>query len=834
MLAAGFLVFSFAAPAQTTNYIVDQFDSNTTGLYVNQGWGTAVPAITWDDTQNAVTLLGPNNAGSGSAEWVIPWTTTGDQIEVTRAFNNGTVLNLSNFTNVSFDLMFATNSATDGHGSHGALEVDCVPQSVGWPSTALAIYTSAVANGNGWIHVSLPVNAAGNTNLAAVTGLGIKIQQSRTGSNLSGTTTFWMDNLIFSGFLPPPVNGPPQIIQLNAAQLWQRLEFEITNIPAFSNPFDSSLIALDATFTLPSGRTMVVPAFWYQGYQRTLSGGTEYDTVAGPPQWRLRFTPPEAGVCSVSLAVQTNGQLSDTIVTNFTVVSNSPPSRFGYAGIAPNNQFFQTSDGQGLPLNGENMAWPSSRDTYDYDAWFAAMQNASENFARVWMSPWNFGIEDAPGTLNNYAQQPAWQLDYVFQLAEQEGIYVQLCLDYHGMFEVIPDYWGGNNYWLQNPYNMTNGGPCINQDAFFTNMTAKVAYQKRLRYLIARYGYSQNLLAWEFFNEIDHEFAYINANDLAAWHAVMGGWLHRNDPYQHIVTTSLSYASADPGLWRVSQLDFLSWHTYFNGQSNPAAVMASDATYYRQTYGKPVQIGEYGTDWTGWNSVGDPYLRGLRQGIWGGALGGSVGTAMSWWWQNIDSANDYWLYSSLGTILNRTGWGRGSWTNITFKGGQPLTAIGQRGAHESLIYLVASGAIFPAGATNASLPLQQGQTLVLGNWPAGSYYAEWYDPTTGSLVGNSQGTTVNGSLALPLPDYGVDLAGLVYPPPTLTAPVVNQGGVFQFQLNSETGGQYTIEKSTDLSSWIPFLSVTNVQGTSTLTDPEPITNASMFFRAEQN
>ena len=91
---------------------------------MNQQCGTVVPAITWDDTQNAVTILGPDNAGSGSARWVIPWMTTGDQIEVTRAFNNGTVLNLNIFTSVSFDIRFATNSATDGKGSNGAVEVD--------------------------------------------------------------------------------------------------------------------------------------------------------------------------------------------------------------------------------------------------------------------------------------------------------------------------------------------------------------------------------------------------------------------------------------------------------------------------------------------------------------------------------------------------------------------------------------------------------------------------------------------------------------------------------------------------------------------------------------
>jgi hypothetical protein len=68
------------------------------------------------------------------------------------------------------------------------------------------------------------------------------------------------------------------------------------------------------------------------------------------------------------------------------------------------------------------------------------------------------------------------------------------------------------------------------------------------------------------------------------------------------------------------------------------------AQSFLQRYGKPVMIGEFGTDWRGWNRTNDLYLRGWREGIWGGALGGSVGTAMSWYWEIIDSENDHPVY----------------------------------------------------------------------------------------------------------------------------------------------------------------------------------------------
>jgi hypothetical protein len=469
----------------------------------------------------------------------------------------------------------------------------------------------------------------------------------------------------------------PQISLLTPPQLWQRLEFSIGNVPSAANPFDPDVIRLDARFALPSGGTITVPAFWYQGYQRSLSGDYESDVQTDPPGWRLRFTPPEIGNYTLSLSISTNGQPSGgPVITNFSVPAGPLPARCGYVDIAPGHQYFQTGDGQPLRLIGENVCWGDGPATYSYDTWFAAMQRAGQNYARIWMSPWAFGIEDTPAARTNYSPGPAWQLDYVLHLAEVRGIYVLLCLDYHGMFVTQPDpTWGGNNYWPQNPYNVTNGGPCAVANDFFTNATAQKLYQKRLRYLVARYGYSQNLLAWELFNEIDNDYSFLKGADVAAWHGVMGGWLHTNDGFGHLVTTSLTGNSDRPEIWSLPQLDFAAYHSY--GEPVPAGRLATVAQSFLQRYGKPIMVGEFGTDSGGWNRTNDPYLRGWRQGIWGAALGGSVGTAMSWWWQNIDAENDYAGYSALGAILNRTGWGRGLWTNVTFQtAGPPPVTVG--------------------------------------------------------------------------------------------------------------------------------------------------------------
>jgi hypothetical protein len=163
---------------------------------------------------------------------------------------------------------------------------------------------------------------------------------------------------------------------------------------------------------------------------------------------------------------------------------------------------------------------------------------------------------------------------------------------------------------------------------------------------------------------------------------------------------------------------------------------------------------------------------------------------------------------------------------------QPSPAsIGLLGPNESLIYTVAPGLSFSGLDTNADPPLQQGQTIVLSNWPPGEFFAEWYDPATGTNAGYSHACATNGLLTLPLPDFSADLAGIVYPPPRLTAGGVSPTGGFQFRLDSETGGQYLIQKSSDLFNWLPFLDVTNTTGTIILTDPSAGTNGHSFFRA---
>jgi len=459
---------------------------------------------------------------------------------------------------------------------------------------------------------------------------------------------------------------PLEVVPLNPPQLWQPAEFRVDGAPAVANPFDPDLIRVDATITAPSGRSLAVPAFWYQEFDHTLAGGREVLTPAGAPHWRIRFTPTEAGEHRLALRVALGTAApGGPVAIRFTVPAAAPPGRTGWVRVGPDRRYFETTDGRPLRLIGENVCWSDERGTgtFDYERWFGRMAGAGENFARLWLAPWFLPLEHRPGTLNRYDLAAAWQLDRIFALAAEQGIYLLLCFDHHGMYQVSNRGWGGsNNFWTRNPYSRDAGGPCARPNDFFTDPRARALYQQRLRYLVARYGASPQLLAWQFCNEIDNVYGPLNGDDVLAWHRAMGAWLRAHDPWGHLITTSLTGGSVRPEFWDLPEMDFSMYHSY--GDPSPLARLADVAAAFTRRHGKPAMIGEFGTSGANWNSPGDPHLRGFRQGLWGGALGGSAGTAMSWWWDDIDRENVYPLYAALRRILDAAGWETGAWTPV--------------------------------------------------------------------------------------------------------------------------------------------------------------------------
>ncbi len=204
---------------------------------------------------------------------------------------------------------------------------------------------------------------------------------------------------------------------------------------------------------------------------------------------------------------------------------------------------FILSDGREYMPVGANLAWAPGGRLDFYRKAFADFQKQGLNWTRVWMCHWgglnldwlsdNAGKSPPPGILD---LSVAAEWDRLLAHAEERGVYVQLVLQHHGQYTT-----GANPNWAQNPWNAANGGFLKTPGEFFTSPVARGITQLKYRYIVARWGYSPAILAWELFNEVHWVDALSKDNDVAAvaaWHSEMAAYIRSLDVYAHLITTS--------------------------------------------------------------------------------------------------------------------------------------------------------------------------------------------------------------------------------------------------------------------------------------------------------
>jgi hypothetical protein len=123
------------------------------------------------------------------------------------------------------------------------------------------------------------------------------------------------------------------------------------------------------------------------------------------------------------------------------------------------------------------------------------------------------------------------------ELAEHQDMQVMLSLPSQFPIELDGQFGSG---WDTNPFNLANSGPLATPDEVFTDPYAREIFRRYLRYAVARWGYSPNLLAWELWNESDLAEQPPTIDPVVDWHREMARLLHELDANDHLVTTSTS------------------------------------------------------------------------------------------------------------------------------------------------------------------------------------------------------------------------------------------------------------------------------------------------------
>jgi hypothetical protein len=410
-------------------------------------------------------------------------------------------------------------------------------------------------------------------------------------------------------------------------------DFVAPDNPAVQNPFARELWAEVVT---PGGQKLELPAYYADGGLYSVRArpdeigayhfGAVYETTLG-----VRKT-------GLVVSLVTPGDVQNTVRTRLPsiVIDPKDPKRLARTDGLPY-----------LPV-GANLAWSpdgvADRVGYYLRA-IPSFSKANLNWMRIWMAHWDalnldwlppdMGPSPKPGSINS---DVADNWDRILAAAEENGVYVQLVLQHHGQYTT-----GSDSNWAANPWNAANpGGFLKSPEDFFTDPNARVMTLIKYRYIVARWGWSPAVVAWELFNEVHWTDAMRNGHEaeVARWHGDMATFIRLVDVYGHLITTSTENLRSPI----YEKMDYYQPHLY-------AANLLAGARSFEAPYAslsRPVFYGEEGDDH---QPVGDDVKKsGLNivPPVWASVMGEGPMAAQPWnGWQILDQGRQ----NELGAVF---------------------------------------------------------------------------------------------------------------------------------------------------------------------------------------
>jgi hypothetical protein len=412
-------------------------------------------------------------------------------------------------------------------------------------------------------------------------------------------------------------------------------------------------VAKSATLMIvgPDNRTWKRAAFAYRDYQPhpadTDPKARELDP-AGEPELRARHTPRAPGTHAWSLVAPDGKVLAQGEIQVGAAKGPIGPLRICRA----NPRLLAFADDKPFIPIGPNIAWADGPDRLTrFESYFTKLAEAGGTHCRVWMASWCGQIEsDAPDA---WRLDHAWLMDQVLARARAHGLRVTLVLD--------------NYYDLVNgkdcPYGMTTEE---RQENFLTP-NLSLSYLRRMRYVLARWGADDTILAWELYNELD--MAQPVREKCLPWARSALGWLRRADPDARLRT--ISWCGDDfAKVMSLPDLDLAQVHGYVLEWADPGGTkkpmtrddvrMLLEPSEIVAAIGKPFCFGELGyqgeRDANQGNDLDDEGLL-LRHQAWAGLLLGGYGSGMNWWWDSYIDARKLWdQYRGLAAVAAKIDW----------------------------------------------------------------------------------------------------------------------------------------------------------------------------------
>lgn len=628
------------------------------------------------------------------------------------------------------------------------------------------------------------------------------------------------------------IDTPP-----SSVEQFDLFEFDFEIAGVVGNPYDAGNIDVRLEITTADGRVLTQPAFFTEDHAIIEQYGREIVRDQGTAHWSVRWTPMEPGSYTWQLIashagkdVSQNGQL-DCV----------PSNRAGFVRVSQvDARFFETSDGNFFypighvtrspdddrwnPLAFDSSvidAVPAPKPSSDtsqlrvgkYQRWFERMHEAGENSCVIWMSPWWLGLEWSPtrpgySGLGKYNQRHAAQLDRILQLAEQYQIRVLLYTANHGRYSTVID-----PQWFENPYLKTaSGGLVDSPTAYFESSDCAELEKNRLRYILARWGYSTALMGLGLCTEVGWVDPYHGFQSepsatridgvtrdrqpiprdqelVVSWFRSMADFVRASDVHGHMVTIQFAKLEDGNEAWEQPEFDIVLNNAY-RGQLTSGLVNDSNSTVpqgvvdgflaWERTIGhnlKPRLVAEWGGHHQ--HNVRSCLETELRLGIWALSMSELSGITGFWWADAIDQSNLYHLFGAVhrfwGTYDRRGKELRSQLVDVSLLSSNPLKtdnssevfikhptrgAVALANSTEGFIYVYHHDAnTCDVPASNELLfPVEEDAWIALpDSLPGGVFDVEFWDAGTGQML--SQALAVHArERHIPLPRFRVDLA----------------------------------------------------------------------------
>jgi hypothetical protein len=356
--------------------------------------------------------------------------------------------------------------------------------------------------------------------------------------------------------------------------------------------------------------------------------------------------------------------------------------------------------------------------------------------------------------LGQFDESAARVYDEILQAAEKHDIYVVLTANAIGF--TPGDVWKG---WEGNAFSRARGGPASSPSEMFTRADLYQAAERKLDYILARYGHSSHLLAIDLLNEPEWD-GPVAETVWIPWAEKLAQHVRDVDPYGHLVTVGSvgpwsNIEGDERPLYADERIDFVQWHLYGKETYDPhrhAVEMARrvEATF---SYGKPVFCGEfaYGGE--------DPALFDhTHTGLWAAAFAGGGALAHSAPPFNVDSdelmtPDRAKHFEVLSRFLRDLDLSR-DLVPERLSGAPSSLRIWSLGRNDyKALWLLGPHAAYGGEVASARVSLT--------DMVDGRYAVRWYDDTTGDVIREDSLETREGGLSLPVPAFRRHVAAVV-------------------------------------------------------------------------